>query len=346
MIRVVRNRAMALVGALALSTITAISSASSASAVPVPVGVTVSPASDARAVSVGANVLATFNLNVTGVDGTSFTLVDAATGTPVSAVVTYDSTTRVATLNPNANLGVDKTFRATLTNVIRSGSELLPTTTWTFTTGPAPLAQYKWPTPGATAVEPWTIAGITFNEVVTGVDATTFTLTNNATGAVVPATVSTDLGRTWRLVPTANIPEDTWYTVRVVGGRSAIRDLAGNPLASTSWTFLAGLRPILQTWNVIPNATGVTTSTTLVMGFSEAITGIDTSTFTLKVRSTGALVPSTIARLGGTNTWILTPISQLAPATQYRLMLTGGTAAIRDLAGNPLSSMAWNFTTA
>jgi hypothetical protein len=25
--------------------------------------------------------------------------------------------------------------------------------------------------------------------------------------------------------------------------------------------------------------------------------------------------------------------------------LTGGTAAIRDLAGNPLASMAWNFTT-
>lgn len=346
MIRVLRVRVGALVGALAVFGGAALVGAAPAAAVPVPVTVTVSPVSGARSVSIGANVLATFNLNVTGVDATSFWLDDLTAGTQVPAVVTYDTTTRVATLNPNANLPADRTYRATLTNVIRSGSEFLPTTTWTFTTGPAPFVQYKWPTAGATGVEPWTIAQITYNEVVTGVDTTTFTLTNNTTGAVIPATVSTDLGRVWRLTPSAVIPEDTWYTVRAVGGSAAIRDLAGNPAPTTSWTFLAGMRPMLRTWNIAPNATGVSTSTTLVMSFSEAITGINTSTFTLKVLATGAMVSASVTQTPGTNTWVLTPSAALASGTQYRLTLTGGTTAIRDLAGNPLASMGWNFTTA
>ena len=290
-------------------------------------------------------MLATFNLNVTGVDTTSFTLAVAATGTPVPAAVTYNSTSRVAKLDPTVNLASDTVYRATLSTAIRSGSEVLPTTTWTFTTGLAPVAQYQWPVPSSTAVEPWTIAQVTFNEVVTGVNASTFTLTNNVTGAVTPAVVSSDLGRVWRLVPLSPMAEDTWYTVRVGGGATAIRDLAGNPFAATSWTFLTGMRPLLQTWNVAPNATGVSTSTALAMGFSETITGIGATTFTLKVLSTGASVPANVTWSPSTGTWVLTPTAPLASATQYRLTLTGGTAAIRDLAGNPLASMAWNFTT-
>lgn len=346
MLRHARQRTMSVVGALLLAAGIGVSSAGSAAAVPVPVTVTVSPASGAYSVSTLANVVATFNLNVTGVDGTSFSLANAATGASVPAVVTYNGTTKVAVLNPSVTLASDTVYRATLSNAIRSGSEYLPPTTWTFTTGLPPVAQYKWPTPASTAVEPWTIAQITFNEIVTGVTSSTFTLTNNSTGAVIPATVSTDFGRVWRLQPAAQIPEDTWFTVKVTGGLTAIRDLAGNPFASTSWTFLSGLRPLLQTWNVAPNATGISTSTTLTMGFSEAITGITPTTFTLKVLATDALVPASVTWSSGTGKWVLTPSAPLAAGTQYRLTLTGGTAAIRDLAGNPLASMAWNFTTA
>lgn len=344
--RLPQKRAISFAGALVLAAAAAVSTAASAAAVAAPVSVSVSPADDTRAVSIGANVVATFDQNVTGVDATSFTLVDVAAGTPIAAAVSYNSTTRVATLNPTLMLPKDKTYRATLTSAIRSGGQALPLTEWTFITGPAPTLQYKWPSVGATGVEPWTIAQITFSEVVTGVGYSTFTLTNNSTGAQVPAIVSTDLGRVWRLVPVAPIPEDTWYTVRVTGGKTAIRDVAGNPAASTSWSFLSGMRPILRTWNVTPNATGVSTSTTLDMGFSEAITGIDSSTFTLKVLATGVQVPASVTWSAGSGKWVLTPSAPLAAATQYRLTLTGGTSAIRDLAGNPLTSMAWNFTTA
>ena len=345
MLRHARNRAMSALGALMLAAGVGVSSASSAVAVSVPLTVTVSPVAGGYSMSPAGTVLATFNLNVTGVDTTSFTLAVAATGALVPAAVTYNSTSRMAKLDPSVSLAKDTLYRATLTTAIRSGSEVLPTTTWTFTTGLAPVAQYQWPVPSSTAVEPWTIAQVTFNEVVTGVNASTFTLTNNVTGAVTPAVVSSDLGRVWRLVPLSPMAEDTWYTVRVGGGATAIRDLAGNPFAATSWTFLTGMRPLLQTWNVAPNATGVSTSTALAMGFSETITGIGATTFTLKVLSTGASVPANVTWSPSTGTWVLTPTAPLASATQYRLTLTGGTAAIRDLAGNPLASMAWNFTT-
>lgn len=345
MLRHARNRTISIAGALLLAAGIGVSTAGTAAAVTAPLTATLTPKPGTYSVSTAGNIVASFNLNVTGVDATSFTLADAATGTPVPAVVTYNGASRVAILNPNANLASDKLYRATLTNAIHSGSEFLATTTWTFTTGLPPVVQYKWPVPDDRGVEPWTIAQVTFNEVVTGVNSSTFTLTNNATGTVVPATVSSDLGRVWRLVPTTQMAEDTSYTVRVIGGTSAIRDLAGNPFGSTSWTFLTGLRPILQTWNVAPNATGVSPATTLVMGFSETITGITTSTFTLQVLSTGAMVPASVTWSPSTSKWVLTPSSPLASATQYRLTLTGGTAAIRDLAGNPLASMGWNFTT-
>lgn len=345
MLRHARRKTMSIVGALLLAAGIGLATAETAAAVPVPVTVTVTPVAGAYSVSTVANIVATFNLNVTGVDTTSFTLANATTGAAVPAVVTYNGTTKKAVLNPSVNLASDTRYTATLSNVIRSGSEYLPTTVITFTTGLPPVAQYKWPVPASTAVEPWTIAQVTFNEIVTGVNSSTFTLTNMATGAVVPAVVSTDYGRVWRLQPVSQIPEDTWYTVNVTGGLTAIRDLAGNPFASTSWTFLSGMRPLLQTWNVAPNATGVSTTTTLAMGFSEAITGISTSTFTLQVLATGAVVPATVTWSVSTGKWVLTPSAPLAAATQYRLTLTGGTTAIRDLAGNPLASMAWNFTT-
>jgi len=41
---------------------------------------------------------------------------------------------------------------------------------------------------------------------------------------------------------------------------------------------------------------------------------------------------------------ILNPSASLAPGTVYTVALTGGPTAIRDLAGNPLASSSWTFT--
>ncbi|WP_306917496.1 MULTISPECIES: Ig-like domain-containing protein [unclassified Arthrobacter] len=74
------------------------------------------PAADATAVAVGTNITATFNEAVQAVSGTTFTLrTGTATGTAVAGAVTYDAATRVATLNPTANLSAGTTHTASLT---------------------------------------------------------------------------------------------------------------------------------------------------------------------------------------------------------------------------------------
>jgi hypothetical protein len=93
------------------------------------------PAVGAVGVSRVANVTATFSENVVGVSGTSVTLKQGATLIP--ATVTYNATTHVATLDPNATLPANTQFTAALTTGIRdTAGNPIAATSWTFTTGP------------------------------------------------------------------------------------------------------------------------------------------------------------------------------------------------------------------
>jgi hypothetical protein len=70
------------------------------------------------------------------------------------------------------------------------------------------------------------------------------------------------------------------------------------------------------------------------------------ATFTLRPTSGTTSVAATVARVGTTNEYRLTPSAPLAASTSYTATLTGGTGAIRDLANNPLATISWAFTTA
>jgi hypothetical protein len=39
------------------------------------------------------------------------------------------------------------------------------------------------------------------------------------------------------------------------------------------------------------------------------------------------------------------PALSMAPNAQYRATITGGTGAVRDPAGNPVTTRTWTFTT-
>ena len=41
----------------------------------------------------------------------------------------------------------------------------------------------------------------------------------------------------------------------------------------------------------------------------------------------------------------INPSATLAANVQYRVTITGGAAAVRDLAGNPVATRTWVFTT-
>ena len=77
-----------------------------------------------------------FSEPVNGVSGTTFTLKTAA-GAAVTGTVTYNTTTRVATLVPSTTLLANTKYTATLGTGIKdlAGNPLVASG-WSFTTGP------------------------------------------------------------------------------------------------------------------------------------------------------------------------------------------------------------------
>ena len=147
------------------------------------------------------------------------------------------------------------------------------------------------------------------------------------------------------LNPTSLLTPSTSYTATLTGGTSAIRDLTNRPLATTSWRFSTSSSPTVTSRAPGVNSTGVLRTANITATFSKPVNGVGTTTFTLKNAATGVAVAATVTRNGTTNQWILNPAATLAASTRYTATITGGPTAVRDVAGTPMASTAWSFTT-
>ena len=217
--------------AVAKAQVAAAAAAKAAASVPKVIART--PALKGSGVSQTGNVTAKFSMGVTGVTGRSFTLRTKA-GKAVAAVVTYNSRTRVATLNPTRTLAADTTYVVTLSNGVKAG-KALAVTRWSFTTGPRPTVKGR--TPGVNARQVARAANVTvrFSERVVGVSASSvmlMTAGGKRVAAVVGYNRSTGVAT---LNPTQALAAGARYTV-VVG--SAIKDRSGNAVTASRWTFI------------------------------------------------------------------------------------------------------------
>ena len=298
-----------------------------------------------------ANASVTFNEPVVNVDDTTF-LVLPSGGTPVAATVTRVGSTNEYVLDPVADLLPDTPHEVVLVGRFQRPGGIqdlagnpLPGQNWGFLTGPAPKITERTPAPRATRVAPTADVDIAFSEPVHGVSASTFRLERASDGADIGGAVSQDGERAWSLDPAAPLAEDTAYRVTLTGGGTAIRDAAGNPLATTSWTFVTGPAPVVLTRTPAPGATGVPRSSAVRVRFDEEVTGVTGATFRLRNTRTGVTLAATVAYDGSAGEWVLTPAAPMAAATRHTVSLTGSPTAIRDLAGNPLATTSWNFTT-
>ncbi|MFE4544403.1 Ig-like domain-containing protein [Arthrobacter sp. NPDC056727] len=324
-----------------------------AAALTAPAVKALSPVANSSGAAVAANVTATFSTAVQGVDNSTFVLRNAA-GTTVPAAVSYDAATHTATLNPEGLLAASQKYTATLTggsSAIRDAAGAsFGTGSWSFTTAAAPTVTARTPGAKGTAVAAGSNVTATFSTAtaglgVQGISGTTFVLRGPG-GTVVPAAVTYNATtRTATLNPAANLANDAKYTATLTGGPADIRDAAGTPLATTSWTFTTGPAPVITAMTPRPGATMVRRANNIAVTFSEAIQGAGTGTVTLKNAATGAKVTATVSRNGTTNQWVLNPSANLAARTSYTVSVTGGATAVRDLAGNPLKSASWTFTT-
>jgi hypothetical protein len=189
--------------------------------------------------SLGINVTAAFSEPVTGVSTTNMTLTSAS-GALIDADVTLNSTGRVATLNPKANLAPATSYTARLGYGIKDkGDRPLEPVEWSFTTGgrPAvgPTVTGRTPLADATDVGLGTNVVARFSKPVAGLDNVTMTL-HTGVNPPVEASVTMNLARTVAtLNPVVNLARRTTYTVTLNG--TDIRDDAGTPLPHTTWTF-------------------------------------------------------------------------------------------------------------
>jgi hypothetical protein len=100
----------------------------------------------------------------------------------------------------------------------------------------SPKLASRTPGVGAKQVSRSTNVEVRFTEAVRGVAKSTFKLISTTSGKVVKAKVA-KVGGKWVLDPAKRLAAGTKYRVQLVGGTSAIRDLAGNALANQRWSF-------------------------------------------------------------------------------------------------------------
>lgn len=320
-----------------------------------------SPVAGEEAVPVNANVAVTFDVPARGVTATTFTLTRIG-GLSVPATVTGDATNRTFTLNPNASLDGGTSYTAALSDTITDeGAAPFAGASWSFTTdaatpppptdNTAPTVTERTPGVAATGVNPLVTVSATFSEAVQGVNETTFVLERTSTGAEVPAAVfRRGTTNRWSINPDEPLLEGRRYTARLDGGPVAIRDLADNGLADTSWSFRVEggadtVRPEVVSRFPRAGATGVNRATDVRVVFSETVRGVNDVTFTLTDTRTDNDVNASVFRNGSSRRWVLDPVRTLRRGTRYEVTLSGGRTAIRSLDGAPLRFTTWSFRT-
>ncbi len=95
-------------------------------------------------------------------------------------------------------------------------------------------------------------------------------------------------------------------------------------------------------------ATGVSTAAVVTATFSEAINTATLTATTFVLRDpANAVVPATVSYNAAQRAGTLTPSTVLAAGSIYTVTILGGSAGVKDVAGNPLASnVGWSFTTA
>ena len=209
------------------------------------------------------------------------------------------------------------------------------------------------PVNAATGVATNSTVTVTFSEAMDATTITSSTFRLSGVAGAVNATVSYDTTtRVATLTPSAALSSSTVYTATVSGGANGVKNPAGNALAAdASWSFAtaaaADTTPPTVTANTpASGATGVATSSTVTVTFSEAMdaTTIGSGTFTLS--STAGAVNAAVSYNTSTRVATLTPSAALSPSTVYTATVSGGAAGVKDLAGNPLTTnRTWSLTT-
>jgi hypothetical protein len=242
--------------------------------------VSVTPPNGAAGVCPTTVVAATFGqaMNPATINAASFTLMGPGNA-PVAGTVSHDSTNKIYSFTPGADLALLTTYTATITTGAQDpyGNALASNYVWTFTTGAStcapngmPMVISVSPANGAMGVCANTAVSATFSEAMdpATINNSTFTLS-----PAVPGTVTLDAtGKIAVYTPAANLALNTLYTATITTGA---KDLAGTALpANYVWTFTTAALACQQAialgtaaqFEVLAGSTVTNTGPTIITG--------------------------------------------------------------------------------
>lgn len=223
-----------------------------------------SPAPLATGVAPAVTVRATFNR---AVDPTTITAANVTLKNPsnvsVAATVSYDSSTKTVSIQPNASLALSTQYTVKLAAAIKAddGATLGADVSWTFTTAasapPAPTITSTTPASGATAIPTDTTVRAVFSRAM---DPSSFTgqtmVLRDPNSTVVAATISYDSAtNSATLTPAGLLSPGVTYTLQITTG---VRAADGTQLAATaSSTFKTADCPCTLLNTTTPALTGL-----------------------------------------------------------------------------------------
>jgi len=291
-------------------------------------------------------IRATFDVDVTGVTPSSFTVQTTGSSLFVVGDVSYDPVSRTATFARAEGLPPSQSLTATLTADISdpsSGRPLMPTTI-TFTTSQdttPPQVLTTTPSNGSTNISVGTNVTFRFSEPVQDVDATTVTVIETASMVAVTGAVTYDVAtRIATFDPQDQLTPNLSYQGRVSSG---VTDLAGNALALNPFVagFMTGadtVAPAVRLTSPAAMDANVAVTSNIVVTFDEPVAGVDATSFQVN----GGAVAGTVTMSNGNRTATFDPTADLPATATITVTLS---TAITDTSGNALAAFAFAFTT-
>jgi hypothetical protein len=303
------------------------------------------PASGSVDVPVNAVLEAEFDEPIDGSSLGSVQLFDSVgqvAGTP-----SVDPGGRIVRFVPNAPLAVGRSHSMFLSGLRdlagNSGFYSFSFTTGTTADVTAPQVMGISPGDGFTDVPINARVSVLFDEPVQPLSIDQVTLTGSGPVDVIRSL--SNANRLLTLTPRVPLAGNTLHTLNIAG----VRDLAGNTLASpVSISFTTGaaadLRsPTVATVTPTNGATGVPTTTTVEVHFSEPIdrTSVGSSQFQLLNPSFTPVAGTIVVAADGLSA-TFTPSAPLTPSSVYRPRVSN----VLDLAANVITFFQSSFTTA
>jgi hypothetical protein len=192
------------------------------------------PADGTTGVAVNTRPAAVIDQNIVQFDPLDVTVADGS-GNLVAGHGASPTSSMAVEFLPALQVAANTTFTVKISAAVLATYGPVGPYSWSFTTGDdniAPSVAFVDPPVNATAVGPGTAVSVDFDEVVLGVDMTSFSVTDGVTP--VAGTLTSTGGHSYVLTPAAALAGATTYTVTYT---SVIHDAAGNTLTAYSYSF-------------------------------------------------------------------------------------------------------------